>query len=320
MPPASYTYIRYTGQKNVSSSILCDFLSPNVNCIFRIDAGRAFKYVLCYDTGTIWCLDDPNQFALYCIPKCITQDNVYARVLKRVVIKAQSFTPIEVGTHNSMPPQEWCSQVLSTCTDSLWTEFGATVLQGLDDFSKGPTTLCIISTTPPDLILKSGQIVANLSPIELQHSNTNPILGYKSGDSCDVNQLHSLFQDTFNGSKRIDNHLPTSLSNIVPADHSRGFTFKEHDKRINIFKLKLKADYTVGTDEDDADDADIISCPLATHRSKPLGKGVLPETIEKLLTKCNDTLNEDQMKVAHEKIYCLWCKQNFMFTHLWKRS
>ncbi len=39
---------------------VCDFLSPNVNCVFGIDAERAFKYVLCYDTGTIWCLDDPK--------------------------------------------------------------------------------------------------------------------------------------------------------------------------------------------------------------------------------------------------------------------
>ncbi len=50
------------------------------------------------------------------------------------------------------------------------------------------------------------------------------------------------------------------------------------------------------------DDMDIISCPLANPRSKPLGKGELLEAIEKILTKCNDTINEDQMKVAREKI------------------
>ncbi len=33
-----------------------------------------------------------------------------------------------------------------------------------------------------------------------------------------------------------------------------------------------------------------------------MGKGELPEAIEKLLAKCNDTLNEHQMKVACEKI------------------
>ncbi len=83
---------------------VCDFLSPNMNCVFGIDAGRTFKYVLCYDTGTIWCLDDPKQSPLYCIPKVITQDdNLYARVLKKVVIKAQCFAPVEVGTRNSMP-------------------------------------------------------------------------------------------------------------------------------------------------------------------------------------------------------------------------
>ncbi len=63
---------------------VCDFLSLNVNCVLGIDAGRAFKYVLCYDTGTIWCLDDHNKSPLNCIPKAITQDdNFYARVLKR---------------------------------------------------------------------------------------------------------------------------------------------------------------------------------------------------------------------------------------------
>ncbi len=127
---------------------ICDFLSLTVNCIFGIDAGRDFKYVLYYDTGTLWCLDDPNQTPLYCIPKVITQeDNFYARVLKLVVIKAQSFSPVEVGTHNSMPRQEWRSQVLCTCIDNIWTEYGATVLQGGVDFTNYSATLCIINTT-----------------------------------------------------------------------------------------------------------------------------------------------------------------------------
>ncbi len=95
------------------------------------------------------------------------------------------------------------------------------------DITKGPATFCIINTSLQDLILKSGLLVANLSPIELQQSNTNPILGSKTGGSCDVNKLHSLFQDMFDDSKRIDNDLPPSLFNIVPADRSRGFTFKE---------------------------------------------------------------------------------------------
>ncbi len=38
----------------------------------------------------------------------------------------------------------------------------------------------------------------------------------------------------FDGCKRIDNNLPPSLFNIVQADHSRGFTFKEHDELINL--------------------------------------------------------------------------------------
>ncbi len=56
------------------------------------------------------------------------------RVLKKVFIKAQHFAPIEVGTH-----KEWHTQVICTSTDNLWTEFGATVLQGMVDFTKCPS-------------------------------------------------------------------------------------------------------------------------------------------------------------------------------------
>ncbi len=125
---------------------VCDFLSPNVNCVFGIDAERAFKYVLCYATGTIWSLDDPKLSPLYYIPNVITQDDkLYARVLKKVVIKAQSFAPVEVGTRNSMPLEEWHSQILCYCV----TVYGR--------FYKGFCYTCIINTTPQDLILKSLQ-------------------------------------------------------------------------------------------------------------------------------------------------------------------
>ncbi len=120
----------------------------------------------------------------------------------------------------------------------------------------------------------------------------------KQGGSCDVNQLHSLFQDTFDGSKRMDNELPSSLFNMVPSDHSKGFTFKERDKFINLFKLKNNNSVETDNMSEFEDDMDIIHSP----RNKPLGKGELPEAIEKRLAKCSDTLNEDQMKVVHEKI------------------
>ncbi len=101
MPFASNAYIWYLVKTICLPVFVCDFLSPNLNCVFGIDAGRAFKYVLCYDTGTIWCLDHPKQSPLYCIPNVITQDaNLYARVLKKVVIKAQSFSQEEIGTKN----------------------------------------------------------------------------------------------------------------------------------------------------------------------------------------------------------------------------
>ncbi len=84
-----------------------DFLRSKVNCIFGIDAGRSFKFVHCYDTGTMWFPDYPDQTPLVCIPKVIPQeDSYYARVLKRVVIKPQSCAPVEVGTCNSMPPHK----------------------------------------------------------------------------------------------------------------------------------------------------------------------------------------------------------------------
>ncbi len=108
--------------------------------------------------------------------------------------------------------------------------------------------------------------------------------------------------EQFDSSKTMDNDLLPLLFNIVPADHSKGFTFKERNELINLFKLK--ADYSLETDgmSEFEDNADIISYLLATPRSKALGKGKLPEAIEKLLVKYNDTLNNDQIKVALEKI------------------
>ncbi len=50
------------------------------------------------------------------------------------------------------------------------------------------------------------------------------------------------------------------------------------------------------------DDVEIISCPLATPRSRPLREGEIPEAIEKLLGTCTDNLTEDQMKLAHNML------------------
>ncbi len=46
------------------------------------------------------------------------------------------------------------------------------------------------------------------------------------------------------------------------------------------------------------DDVDIISCPLAPPRSKPLSDGELPEAIEKLPATCKTNITEEQMKLA----------------------
>ncbi len=118
-----------------------------------------------------------------------------------------------------MPPQEWHSQVLCTCTDNMWEEYSTTMLQGVADFTKDPATICIINTTSQDLVLKSLQIVAEISPIELQKNNTTLFFETKMGESCDVNQLHSLFEEMFDSSKRKDNKLPSSLFNIIHVNH-----------------------------------------------------------------------------------------------------
>ncbi len=186
---------------------VCDFLSSKINCIFGIDAGRAFKFLHCYDTGTMWFQDYPDQTPLVCIPKVIIPQEIsyYARALKRVVVKPQSFTPVEVGPLNSMPPHKWSSAVLCNCTDNLWEECDATMLQGLVDFTKGPATVCVIILTEHDLILKSGQVVEDLSPIELSSkrtTNTEPFLDSKMGEMNGGPHLHTLFPTSIDGSKR----------------------------------------------------------------------------------------------------------------------
>ncbi len=41
------------------------FLSLKMKCIFGVGEGRTFKCVHCYDTGTLWFSDNPNDTPLY---------------------------------------------------------------------------------------------------------------------------------------------------------------------------------------------------------------------------------------------------------------
>ncbi len=209
--------------------------------------------------------------------------------VKRVLIKPQSFAPVEVGTCNSMPPHEWSSTVLHTCTDSLWEENGATMLQDLVDFTKGPMTVCVINLTEHDLILKSGQVVADLSLIEFSNkhaTNTEPFLDSKTYEGP---HLHKLFPMSINGSKRNNNFLPQSLFIIVPLKHSADFTLAEREELVKIFNVTDESNMS-----DFNDDVGIISCPLASPRSEPLGEYELPKAIEKLLATCKSNRRENE--------------------------
>ncbi len=75
-----------------------------------------------------------------------------------------------------------------------------TMLQGLVDFTKDPVTICVINPTDQDLILKSSQVVADLSPIELSSkkelsskctTNTEPFLQFKMGETSGATCLHT---------------------------------------------------------------------------------------------------------------------------------
>ncbi len=80
--------------KSISLLIfICDFLSPEIDYIFGMDAGRTIRYDLCDNKGTLWLRDDPDQNPLYCIPNVRSQeDNYYAKVMKWVVISQSRYT------------------------------------------------------------------------------------------------------------------------------------------------------------------------------------------------------------------------------------
>ncbi len=92
-------------------------------------------------------------------------------------------------------------------------------------------------------------------------------------------------------SKRNDIYLPKSFFNIVPSKCSTVFT------SLKMFNLTDKSNMS-----DFEDDVDIISCHLASPRSKPLGEDELPEAIEKLLATCKSNFTEDQMKLVREQL------------------
>ena len=283
---------------------VCDHLSSTTDCIFGLDAGMYIDFILEYSTGILRLLKDPDDNPLLCTPKlCTHDDSLHARVLNRVVIKPESFAAVEVGTRKSMPPKEWRHHVLCTCDENLYEAYGATMLQGLADFTKGPATVCIINTTDQDLILKSGLIVANLAPVDkaVKIKKSEPHSESKKGE--DVLNLNSLFPYSTDGSKREDNLLPKSIFNIVPSECSKDFSSKERKELVNLFCLKTCHESEEDSDMSDfEDDMDIISYPLATPRSKPLGKGKLPESLEKLLANCEDDISEEQMIKARELV------------------
>ncbi len=168
--------------------------------------------------------------------------------------------PVEVGTCNSIsiPPHKWRSTVLCNCTDRYWEEHGGTMLQGLVDFTKGSTTVCFINLTEHDMILKSCQVVADLSSIELSNKctiNTEPFLDSKTWDTNEGPHLHTLFPMSIDGSKRNDNFLTQSLFNIVPSKHLTNFTLAEREL-VKMFNLTDKSNIS-----DFENDMDIISCP-----------------------------------------------------------
>ncbi len=155
----------------------------------------------------------------------------------------------------------------------------------------------VIDLTEHDLILKSGQVVADLSPIELSSkctTNTKPFLDSKLGDTNEGPNLHTLFPTSIDGSKRNANFLSQSLFNIVPSKHSADFTLAERKELVKMFNLTDESNMS-----DFKDDVDIISCPLASPRSESLE---LPKAIEKLLATCKSNITEDQMKIVLEKL------------------
>ncbi len=111
--------------------------------------------------------------------------------------------------------------------------------------------------------------------LEMYNSKTNTelFLQSKMGDKVELTQLHTLFSSMFDRSERKDNSLSQLLFNIIPEKCSVVFTLKEHQELVKMFKLK--EDETIEFDHmsEFEDDVDIISCPLATPRSKPLWKG-----------------------------------------------
>ncbi len=69
-----------------------------------------------------------------------------------------------------------------------------------------------------------------------------------------------------------------------------------------MFKLKDEESIEFDNMSEFEDDVYIISYPLATPWSNPLGEGESPEAIEKLLATSTENCTEAQMRQAHENL------------------
>ena len=93
--------------------------------------------------------------------------------MEHVIIKPYSYAGIPMGTRRSIIPHEWRHNILCESLESLWEDYGLTIVEGSVDYTKGPATLCVINLGDAEVVIKAGQIIAKLSPMDDKVKTSN---------------------------------------------------------------------------------------------------------------------------------------------------
>jgi hypothetical protein len=158
---------------------ICD-LGRHSQCILGIDAAIELGFLFDCEKGV---LQFKNGNHLNCSAGSPARHRSYqARVMESVIIQPHSFSCLPVDTRQNQVPPEWRHNVLCERSDDLWEDYGLTIVEGTVDFTKGPRTLCVINPSDEEIIVRTGQVVASLSPMDRavvtrSLSNSSPASG-----------------------------------------------------------------------------------------------------------------------------------------------
>ncbi len=125
------------------------------------------RFLLIFTRGQLYFENNLTEKHLKC-STCIGDWLTHYQVesTERVKINAFSYSGVVVGYHSVPPQLAWWGVVLGKTEESLWSDLSTTISTSIAGFTYGLPTFCFINTADHDILVRVGQVVANLYPMD----------------------------------------------------------------------------------------------------------------------------------------------------------